>query len=202
MRSSRLFLTLVLVLFASFAAPAARAGVQVTPAAQVHYFGTGFSSFDVEPFHGDPATLYDVFLVIESTSSTIHYSAVNGLDHPAEFSATGGWLPGYKHDLAEPSFSTGNYMYGDCGGPTIAPGALGSFHAGGTWAPDYTLEDCSSQYAPWSVANTPNNLHRVFVKSWDWAAFSPGAWENAQWGTRVRQSIHVEYYTTTPAATP
>jgi hypothetical protein len=175
-------------------AHAARADVQSTPTVHLVCAGDGFAHVDVEPFHGDLSKLVAVSIVIDTTQSTIRYTATNALDTQNQFDASGGWYPGFKHDPSADYFAIGSYTYGGCGGIPLAAGETGSFHIGGGWAP-YTLPDASGDLSPWVLQNAPGGFHRVFLKSWGWATFSPGLWANPSYSVRARYSLHVEYVT-------
>lgn len=173
----------------------ARAGggtTQVTPIVQVACAGDGFTYVDVEPFHGDASTLAQVRFVIDATSSTANYTVTNGSNAPASVDAEVGWFPIFSHELGGHPFTVGSYTYGPCGGQPVAPHASLTVHEGGSWGL-YELNDMTGDYSPWADVDAPGGMHRVYLRSWDWADWTPGPWSSEHYGVRARYSLHVEY---------
>lgn len=174
---------------------------QVTPPVTVTCNGQGFAFFDVEPFHGSPDELCSVDLVI-GTEATVTYRVENYGDVPAHADASSGWMPTFSHRSGYPGFTQGNYFYANCGGLNLPAfdGTLdfhgisaGSILLGGGWA-SYVLPDHTGDFAAWTHANAPNGKHRIYLKSWSWADWTPGMLE-WQYNIRAQYTISVVYGT-------
>lgn len=183
-------------------AAGAIAGHQTTPQFQVMCSGQGFTHVDVEPFHGDPATLTSVCLVIDETISLARYTGENLLPEPMQFDASAYWLVAFKHELGQPGFAFPQYIYANCGGITLPAfdgcddmqgASSGSFFQGGGWA-TIPCEDYTHDFAPWADANAPGGMHRIHMKSYSGATWSVGVWD-ARYSIRVRYKGHIEYTT-------
>ena len=190
-----------LALLLSLASPA-RAGVQVTPQVKFNCGGQGFAHFDVEPFHGDPATLVAVELVIDETIALARYSGENLLDCPMQFDASSCWLLSVKHAPELGGFAYPQYIYANCGGITLPAfdgcddmqgPSFGSFTIGSDGWPPIVNNDWTHDFDHWAEANAPGGMHRLYCKSWSSADWSDGLWDT-RWSIRVRYTMHVEYH--------